>query len=159
MRRTPIHIKRTLSVKREFELEASCVRASDNKPVLCGTLFAEYYEPEEGQPDSGPFWNVANVEVEPEFRRQGVATALYEAAAKEACRRDAVSIGSTYRPTGAASNQFWAKQFAKGRAVRYTHVRRYGEYGAAPVDRPPFVLRHCGITALDGARLRFKRRR
>lgn len=66
-------------------------------------------------------------------RRQGVATALYEVAAKEACRRRS-RIASVQRRTGAFSNEFWEKQAAKGRAEVHK-MRAYAD--------PVFVLRDC----------------
>jgi GNAT superfamily N-acetyltransferase len=147
-----VTIKRTLSAKTEFAMEARCSRKLKGKSEPCGSINAEYYIPSNGEPDTGPFWSIVNVEVNPAMQRQGIATRLYEAAAKEACRRDATPIGSNIRTLASPSNQFWAKQFAKGRAVRYSHMRWHGEYGELFIDHPTYVLRHCGITALDGTR-------
>jgi GNAT superfamily N-acetyltransferase len=60
-------------------------------------------------------YTVDNVFVEPDARRRGVGTALYQAAAAEACRRRA-TLGSTERNPGAFSHDFWEKQRAAGRA-------------------------------------------
>lgn len=59
---------------------------------------------------------VEHVYVNEGARRHGVATALYEAAAKDACRA-AEPLVSAYRVYDAHSNTFWKKQHAKRRAV------------------------------------------
>lgn len=61
------------------------------------------------------FYTVDDVRVNERFRRSGVATRLYEAAHAEACRRRS-RLGSSERLPDAHSHDFWAKQFAKGRA-------------------------------------------
>lgn len=138
---TKVAIKRKWMTRAEFELEAKCSRKLKGKQTPCGAILVEYYHPLELNGE--PIWNVAHIEVEPGFRRQGIATKLYEAAAREGCRRDAIPLGSTSRTPNSESNQFWAKQFAKGRAVRY----RSAYPGMTP---DVFVLKHCAITALDG---------
>lgn len=57
---------------------------------------------------------VRGVNVLEPFRRKGIATKLYEAAAQEACRRRA-PLASDER-VGEMSLEFWAKQMRKGRA-------------------------------------------
>lgn len=62
-------------------------------------------------------YTVRHVYVEESSRRQGIATQLYEAAAREACRRRA-RLASTERNPHAFSNDFWRKQLNEGRARR-----------------------------------------
>lgn len=64
-------------------------------------------------PDS-TFWNVREIEVQPQGH--GIGTAFYEAAAAEAKRRGG-RLGSTYRVSSAA-DAFWEKQWKLGRATR-----------------------------------------
>lgn len=82
--------------------------------------------------------NVATIVVHPKFQRQGVATILYEAAAKKACE-DGLRLMSTSRMPGAHSNDFWRKQVAKGRAEEVRDLRQ----------RPVYLLNHCE-TSLAG---------
>lgn len=89
-------------------------------------------------------YKVTNVFVDESRRRQGIATKLYEAAAREACRRRG-RLASTERNPGAHSNDFWRKQFVKGRA--FEHVPRGTNHAA-------YVLRDCPSPALDGVRRR-----
>lgn len=152
-----VAIKRIVSNKREFSFEAHCSRRPKDARQPCGSLIAEHYIPEGNEPATGPFWSIVHVDVEPAFQRQGVATKLYEAAAKEACRRGAMPIGSNIRTLKSPSNQFWAKQFAKGRAARHTHMRWHGGYGELFIDHPTYILRDCSVTTLDGAQLRARR--
>lgn len=58
---------------------------------------------------------VEHIEVVTGARRRGIATMLYEAAAKDACRA-AEPLVSYYRTRGAKSAQFWKKQKGKARA-------------------------------------------
>lgn len=73
-------------------------------------------------------WYVANVRVDPLFRRRAIATSLYTAAATEACRRRGrlISIGPRVETTDA----FWKKQLALGTvtkmATRGMHSDRRG---------------------------------
>jgi len=95
-------------------------------------------------------YTVMRIDVDPEHRRKGVATKLYEAAANEACRRRA-RLASTERNPGAHSIDFWKKQVAKGRAkafpIRGADEDRYTRY----------LLLDCPVMDLSGARRpRFK---
>lgn len=58
----------------------------------------------------------SHVEVDPEVRRCGIATALYEAAARAACKEFKAPLHSDKERSRAAQG-FWQKQIAKGRAV------------------------------------------
>lgn len=62
----------------------------------------------------GDVWNVDEIEVSPEG--EGIGTAFWEAAAAEAARRGG-RLGSNYRVSSAA-DEFWEKQYRKGRATR-----------------------------------------
>lgn len=62
-------------------------------------------------------YTVSTVYVEEPYRRLRVATRLYEAAAREACRRRS-RLASTERHRDSYSNDFWRKQVNEGRATR-----------------------------------------
>lgn len=70
-------------------------------------------------------WNVRGIHVDASHRRQRIGTQLYEAAAREACRRrgQLVSIAGNRDP-GAHSHDFWAKQ-ARLRAATVTRTGSY----------------------------------
>jgi GNAT superfamily N-acetyltransferase len=70
-------------------------------------------------------WNVRSIYVDGDRRRQRIGTRLYEAAAREACRRrgQLVSVAGNRDP-GAHSHDFWAKQARRGVAT----VTRTGSY-------------------------------
>lgn len=93
---------------------------------------------------------VDTIEVTEEVRRQGVATQLYEAAARLACSKRSV-LGSQDRLQGAWSNEFWEKQLAKGRAIQLKPK-------TGPVTRGTtrYMLTSCESFDLSGLR---KRRR
>jgi GNAT superfamily N-acetyltransferase len=74
---------------------------------------------------------VRGVNVLKPFRRKGLATKLYEAAAQEACRRRA-PLASDER-VGEMSRQFWDKQMRKGRAVVLSKRGGYERGEKAPV--------------------------
>lgn len=63
-------------------------------------------------------WNVRGIYVDGDHRRQRIGTRLYEAAAREACRRrgQLVSVAGN-RDAGAHSHDFWAKQARLGVAT------------------------------------------
>ena len=86
-------------------------------------------------------WVVRRVFVDPSMRRQRLATQLYEAAAREACRRRGrlVSVG---RDPGAFSNNFWEKQVRLGRADKMRGKMTDGRV------QPVYVLRDCPPPAL-----------
>lgn len=63
-------------------------------------------------------YGVTRLFVEPNLRRKGFATALYERAAYEACRRRG-RLASVARQRDSNSYDFWVKQFLKGRADRF----------------------------------------
>lgn len=88
-----------------------------------------------------PVWRVGSVHVEEEFRRRGVATKLYEAAARAACQRaePLASLAMNREPT-ALSNEFWRKQQRKGRVDV-----------VAGRDGPTYIVR-CPVTSLAGPR-------
>ena len=97
-----------------------------------------------------PVFTVDYIFVPTAARRSGVATKLYEAAAKEACRRGA-RLGSTCRESGAYSHDFWRKQYEKGRADMLAGM---GCEGMAA-----FVLKTCDTHDLSGLRRKKKRSR
>ncbi len=76
----------------------------------------------------GEFWTVNNVVVKDRYQRQGLATALYEAAARAACA-DGLPLASPSRLRDAKSTPFWEKQVRKGRAVRIARPHRYLAFG------------------------------
>lgn len=90
-------------------------------------------------------YKVMRIDVDIEYRRKGVATKLYEAAANEACRRRS-RLASTERNPGAHSTDFWKKQVAKGRA-KAIPVR-----GADPDRYTQYLLLDCPVTSLARVR-------
>lgn len=64
--------------------------------------------------DDGP--TIDYIFVRETWRRRGVATALYEAAARGACRSYGVPLQSDVERS-AAAQAFWVKQVRKGRAT------------------------------------------
>jgi GNAT superfamily N-acetyltransferase len=86
-----------------------------------------------GKRFKGAVWGVSSLYVDPIYRRRGVATSLYEAAALFACKKRG-RLASISRNPGAHSEDFWKKQLLKGRA--FAVVRR----GAA---QDIFVLDVC----------------
>jgi GNAT superfamily N-acetyltransferase len=78
---------------------------------------------------SGTYWAVNNVYVKDRFQRQGIATRLYEAAARRACEKG-VPLASPSRLQGAKSTSFWEKQVRKGRAKRIPRPHRYAPFGS-----------------------------
>lgn len=88
-------------------------------------------------------YSVDRVDVDEPYRRQRVATRLYEAAHAEACRRRS-RLGSTERNPGAHSHDFWAKQLAKGRAEVLRGQKRRNK------NFQGIALKDCSSTTLDG---------
>lgn len=88
---------------------------------------------------------VRNVDVRPEHRQRGIATALYEAAAQEACRRRS-ALASTERNPGAFSHDFWAKQERKGRVRVVKNPVRFRD--------PAYILDCSAAHDLSGIELR-----
>jgi GNAT superfamily N-acetyltransferase len=80
-------------------------------------------------------WVVAHISVEDRFRRRGVATRLYEAAAQEACRKRG-HLASLERSFGAYSLDFWLKQEELGRAMRVPRPREYNKISRGILDAP-----------------------
>jgi len=95
-----------------------------------------------------PVLKVDEINVFAPFQRRGVATKLYEAAADLACE-DGVQLASIYRLPWAKSNEFWAKQIAKGRATVWSRDP------GANRHRDQIILNSC-VRDLSGVR---KRRR
>lgn len=58
---------------------------------------------------------VERIDVKPEHRRRHIATRMYEAAAREVCRKWGEPLRSDYMRSS-ESDAFWQKQLAKGRA-------------------------------------------
>ncbi len=69
---------------------------------------------------------VRSINVAPGSQRQGVATGLYERAAKIACKTFGAPLASDQHRTPRA-DAFWKKQEAKGRATRVDDSK-YGDY-------------------------------
>ena len=102
--------------------------------------------------------SISYIETNHRHLRQGVATALYEAAAKDACRA-AEPLVSHFRLMDAKSNEFWAKQSAKKRVLK-VGVRtdddddwpsRKGE------PKPPVYAHKCITTSFAGLKKAKKR--
>ncbi len=75
----------------------------------------------------GPVWSVSNSSVQPRFHRQGVATAMYELAAKTSCRLYRSPLASDVSRTPEI-DAFWKKQVAKGRGRIIPAVNDYGTH-------------------------------
>jgi GNAT superfamily N-acetyltransferase len=83
---------------------------------------------------------VDRIHVDEEWRRRGVGTKLYEAAAAEACRRRGV-LASLERDPNAHSHDFWFKQYQMGRAeILGERFRRFPRYALRRDDCPSPVL-------------------
>jgi len=87
---------------------------------------------------------IAGVFVYSAYQRQGIATALYEAAAQRACQQG-LRLASTSRLKDAKSNEFWRKQAAKGRV---DEVQVHGERDVW------YLLKNCetSLSGLKGRR-------
>lgn len=131
------------SVK-QFRFNALC--PTGNGEVPCGYIKAVKAK---GKVARRVVYYVRDVDVKEGFRRQGIATALYSAAAQEACslRGHLASLGENRNPH-AHSHDFWAKQAQKGRAIA---VRtRSAKSGQAFF--PTFIITDCPAPSLGGAR-------
>ncbi len=88
------------------------VEAKDSKGRVVGTLKIR-------RPEAKPYpgWKVDHIEVDPAWRRRGVATRLYEEGAKaiEKKYRKPLCSDLTVAPE---AKEFWEKQVRKGRAQR-----------------------------------------
>lgn len=115
-------------ISSEFTMTAKCSRK------FCGIIAVAF--------DRG-LWDVRDIHVPIEWRRKGVATKLYEEAAKEACYRGG-KLASTARVPLSYSNNFWEKQLIKGRASRKGKT---------------YIIETCPPPALNGSRVRPKRRK
>lgn len=98
-----------------------------------------------GVRDGQRVMKVRNIEVNPKHQRKGLATKLYQAAAKAACEEGRVLV-SNDRQIGAHSNDFWLKQAAKGRAI----------IDGCSKGQPVFVLRCFAANDLSGLRKKRK---
>lgn len=132
----PKIVEQDMGGKHSFRLNAYC--ADGDRTTACGYIHAARITLK-----GRKVYKVMRVQVEPLFRRRGVATALYTAAAREACARRA-RLASNERNPGAHSHDFWAKQTAKGRV---TPERQRG-------SKQPVYILDCGVTDLSGARRR-----
>lgn len=66
------------------------------------------------------------IEVASSARRQGVATALYETAARELCARWGLPLMSDVARS-ASADAFWRKQVTKGRAVKVVVPQKFAD--------------------------------
>jgi GNAT superfamily N-acetyltransferase len=128
--------------KFSFEFSAHCTGSPSNHPGeeqgRCGFIRATRKKLR-----NRIVYYVTNIWVNTNQRRKGVATSLYEAAAKEACLRRS-RLASMARNPGAFSHDFWEKQHSKGR------VEAYKQKG---YKQPAYIL-DCSVTSLDGSRRR-----
>lgn len=96
--------------------------------------------------DGQKVMKVRNVEVDRAHQRKGIATKLYQAAARAACDEGRPLV-SDERTTGAHSNDFWLKQAYKGRAIM----------DGCKDGKPVFVLRCFAADDLSGVKKPTKR--
>lgn len=96
----------------------------------------------------GGGYRVAVIHVQAPWRHQGVGTALYEAAAAEACRRRS-RLFSDARNPNAFSNDFWEKQVEKGRAKVVGGNAKMPTYALNKAECPVPMLRN-GVPIPDG---------
>lgn len=109
-------------------------------------------------------YSVASIGVDTEYRRCGVGTRLYTAAAKMGCamglKLGSDNLRSTY------SDGFWQKQVRKGRAACVEQAPEHS--GSLHSEMGPrlnrggcarYELLSCPVTDLSGARRRRRRRR
>lgn len=92
---------------------------------------------------------VVSIRVDEKWRREGIGTKLYEAAAKEACRKFKRPLASD-RSRSSMADGFWEKQVRKGRAV----CAQSREDGSCVFYR----LKDCGVKDLSGLRKKRSRR-
>jgi len=71
-----------------------------------------------------PIMRIHRIFVKPEHRRSGIATRLYEAAAKISCEKYARPLASD-RTRSLEAEAFWKKQVAKGKAQPLTKSSGY----------------------------------
>jgi len=91
--------------RKHVSFTAFCGKGEDEEE--CGILNVDEDQEER-------ILKIGGVFVYDSYLRQGIATALYEAAAQKACQRG-LRLASTSRIKDAKSNDFWRKQAAKGR--------------------------------------------
>jgi GNAT superfamily N-acetyltransferase len=124
------------------------ILATHGKKVI-GSLSAKPYS----RTIRNQFLRVEGIEVEPPYRRCGVGTRLYEAAAKLACERGEVLSSDVNRSVD--SQGFWTKQVARGRArcVEPTEIRTRedSQYAFGRGGCMFYALKRCSITTLAGA--------
>jgi hypothetical protein len=104
----------------------------------------QYLAREYGLPAGKKLWTVGAIEVS--TKRKGIATKLYETAAKYVCSKGGALV-SDYRLEDAFSNDFWKKQIKKGRARP-----AYPYEGATFDERTPVVLSCRKASDLSGVR-------
>jgi GNAT superfamily N-acetyltransferase len=83
-----------------------------------------------------PAMQISRIFVEPEYRKRGVATRLYEAAAKLSCKKYNLPLASDETRSPEADS-FWRKQAAKGRARAVPETEDTGDYYILSCPAPP----------------------
>lgn len=83
------------------------------------------YSPHGGVISGYPVMKITWIKVEPEMQGQGIATMLYEQAAKFACSKGLYLASDETLKTG--SRGFWEKQRKKGRAIKKSTGTLYGK--------------------------------
>jgi GNAT superfamily N-acetyltransferase len=128
--------------------------------ALAGTTFVGELRAQ-GHPGSGidhDRFAVYDIFVEPVYQRCGVATRLYEIAARHACDNDAVLASDSTRSDEADS--FWVKQVAKGRAqcVRLRDPASAQRLRKTVQKCAYYALKSCPVETLSRRRRRVKAR-
>lgn len=142
------------SIAVEFVARGKCPQRKKDQnqnifgPNVCGRIAVN------GPTDSMKYGlaagQVYEIGVKPSAQRRGVATKMYEAAAKELCRRFNVPLRSDAARTNEA-DAFWKKQLRKGRAEEFntSHPDR-------SIRQESYRLKCPAPESLDGTR-RYRR--
>jgi GNAT superfamily N-acetyltransferase len=108
--------------------------AFDGDPMLSGDPDPppdlSHIPAHEWKPDT-TFLAVRRIDVEPEFRRQGVATALYQRAMKEAVKAGFSGLASKHKNRAPAATSAWMKSASGGEKVSADKKWLYLEQGTA----------------------------
>lgn len=95
---------------------------------------------------------VRTVFVEEAYQRCGIATRMYELAARQACDTDAVLASDNIRSD--AAHNFWLKQVKNKRAWCVSKGKPYYDLNKGGCEY--YALKSCPVESLRGSRRRFR---
>ncbi len=118
---------------------------------LIGAIFLrkKSYLPEKYPDPHTPCWQVAGIDVDSRYRRQGFATLLYHEAAKAAARHGMHLCSDVVMSLANEALAFWEKQVQKGRA--FWEVPGLPEREGENYDDGRFVLKTPVPASLSGS--------